>query len=168
MGISCVAVATDPDACAAGDDDACEAIPNPCTDERPETFLPEGTPCRLGPCSTEGVCNRLGLCTAEPLPAGTSCDDGDRCNGVPACDGHWGCRVPEGGRVEIDDHDRCTRGCTIYRQRPVPCRGYDCREDARIWLDFEKCIPNPALDRPEWLELVMQGEEPPKNEDPLI
>jgi hypothetical protein len=25
------------------------------------------------------------------------------------------------------------------------CRGYDCREDRRIWLDFEKRIPAPDL-----------------------
>ena len=33
--------------------------------------------------------------------------------------------------------DRGTCGCTIYAHRPVPCRGFDCRKDRRIWLDFE-------------------------------
>jgi len=42
----------------------------------------------------------------------------------------------------------CT--CTIYAQRPVPCRGYDCRDDKRIWLDYERMIPNPAIERPDW------------------
>jgi Fe-S-cluster containining protein len=42
----------------------------------------------------------------------------------------------------------CT--CTIYAQRPVPCRGYDCRNDRRIWLNFEERIPNPDIDRPQW------------------
>jgi Fe-S-cluster containining protein len=34
-------------------------------------------------------------------------------------------------------------GCTIYERRPAPCRTYDCREDRRVWLDFEKRIPAP-------------------------
>lgn len=35
--------------------------------------------------------------------------------------------------------------CTIYQQRPLPCRVYDCRNDERIWLDFDERVPNPAL-----------------------
>lgn len=52
--------------------------------------------------------------------------------------------------------DGCTRSCTIYRHRPLPCRGYDCRKDKRIWLDFEGRIPNPAVDRSDWLQVVSQ------------
>ena len=52
--------------------------------------------------------------------------------------------------------DRGTCGCTIYKNRPVPCRGFDCRNDKRIWLDFENKIPNPDLNRPDWLEHVAQ------------
>ena len=37
--------------------------------------------------------------------------------------------------------------CTVYDQRPVACRGYDCRGDKRIWADFEKRIPSPELER---------------------
>jgi hypothetical protein len=54
-------------------------------------------------------------------------------------------------------HDRCAGNCTIYRERPIPCRGYDCRNDQRIWLDFERRIPNPAIERPDWLEVVSQN-----------
>ena len=32
-------------------------------------------------------------------------------------------------------------GCTVYDKRPVACRKYDCRQDTRIWEDFEKRIP---------------------------
>ncbi len=32
-------------------------------------------------------------------------------------------------------------GCDIYAQRPAVCRTYDCRDDARIWKDFERRIP---------------------------
>lgn len=31
--------------------------------------------------------------------------------------------------------------CTVYEKRPGVCRSYDCRNDTRIWLDFEKRIP---------------------------
>jgi hypothetical protein len=31
--------------------------------------------------------------------------------------------------------------CTIYDKRPGACRAYDCRRDARVWVDFEARIP---------------------------
>ena len=40
--------------------------------------------------------------------------------------------------------DPATRGCTIHAQRPHVCRTYDCRGDARIWVDFEARIPAPV------------------------
>ncbi len=42
--------------------------------------------------------------------------------------------------------DRATCRCAVWQQRPIPCRGYDCRTDERIWLDFEKGIINPDLE----------------------
>jgi Fe-S-cluster containining protein len=39
--------------------------------------------------------------------------------------------------------DPQTRGCTIHGQRPHVCRQYDCRNDKRVWIDFEKRIPAP-------------------------
>ena len=38
-------------------------------------------------------------------------------------------------------------GCTIYANRPLPCRAYDCREDQRIWADFENRIISPELEK---------------------
>ncbi len=38
-------------------------------------------------------------------------------------------------------------GCTIYAQRPAPCRSFDCRRDRRIWHDYDRRIPNPNLDK---------------------
>jgi hypothetical protein len=40
--------------------------------------------------------------------------------------------------------------CTVRKQRPVPCRGYDCRNDKRIWLDFKARRINPNINRPDW------------------
>jgi hypothetical protein len=52
-------------------------------------------------------------------------------------------RQPDGYCVHSDGHNR---RCTIYEQRPGLCRTYDCRNDGRIWLDFDHRIPNPSLD----------------------
>lgn len=53
--------------------------------------------------------------------------------------------------------DGGTRMCSIREHRPVPCRAFDCRNDPRIWVDFERRIPNPNLGRPDW----PQSELPP-------
>ncbi len=46
--------------------------------------------------------------------------------------------------------DRQCLSCTAHDRRPIPCRAYDCRQDTRIWLDFEKKVVNPKLDDPNW------------------
>ena len=56
--------------------------------------------------------------------------------------------------------DRGSCHCNIYESRPVPCRGYDCRTDERVWIDFEKRIPNPALEHDEWPDEPMAQSEP--------
>jgi Fe-S-cluster containining protein len=33
--------------------------------------------------------------------------------------------------------------CQVYEHRPGVCRQYDCRNDKRIWSDFEQRIPAP-------------------------
>jgi Fe-S-cluster containining protein len=40
-------------------------------------------------------------------------------------------------------NDPQTHGCAVYEQRPATCRKFDCRNDKRIWLDFEQRIPAP-------------------------
>jgi Fe-S-cluster containining protein len=42
--------------------------------------------------------------------------------------------------------DPQTRACTVWAQRPHTCRKYDCRNDKRVWLDFDKMIPAPMPD----------------------
>jgi Fe-S-cluster containining protein len=46
--------------------------------------------------------------------------------------------------------DPATRACTVWEHRPVPCRAFDCRQDTRIWLDFEQMVLNPAIEQPDW------------------
>lgn len=67
--------------------------------------------------------------------------------------------------IEQKDDGYCTHldrdkgGCTIYEKRPVPCRGFDCREDERLWLDFENRIPNPRLSDPAWPRTIETADE---------
>jgi hypothetical protein len=46
--------------------------------------------------------------------------------------------------------DTGTHRCGVYDHRPIPCRGYDCRHDSRIWLDFDRRIVNPAIHELGW------------------
>jgi Fe-S-cluster containining protein len=57
--------------------------------------------------------------------------------------------------------DRGTCHCTVRDHRPVACRGYDCRNDKRIWKDFENRIINPNIERADWprCETVSEGAE---------
>lgn len=52
----------------------------------------------------------------------------------------------------MDDHG----ACTVYDVRPATCRSYDCREDRRVWLDFEARVPAPLPEsiRPEPIAFV--------------
>jgi Fe-S-cluster containining protein len=61
----------------------------------------------------------------------------------------WELGQPYMNRVGPDGRcahqDRAGLGCSIYRHRPGVCRVYDCRNDKRIWLDFERREINPDL-----------------------
>lgn len=59
----------------------------------------------------------------------------------------WEVTQPYKIRHEADDYcthlDRRAGGCTVHAWRPAPCRGFDCRNDPRIWIDFENGVPAP-------------------------
>ena len=40
--------------------------------------------------------------------------------------------------------------CGVWPNRPLTCRTYDCRQDPKIWLDFEKKLIHPDILRPGW------------------
>jgi Fe-S-cluster containining protein len=52
--------------------------------------------------------------------------------------------------------DPQSRACTIHAQRPHVCRLYDCRNDPRVWIDFEARIPAPmpALTGPMFVAMA--------------
>ncbi len=41
-------------------------------------------------------------------------------------------------------NDPTTRFCTVHAFRPRICRTYDCRNDKRIWIDYDQRIPAPT------------------------
>lgn len=50
--------------------------------------------------------------------------------------------------LERGDDGQCVHlaaggGCDSYDERPAACREYDCREDRRVWIDFEQQLPAP-------------------------
>lgn len=45
-----------------------------------------------------------------------------------------------------EELDRDGGGCRAYRCRPAICRSYDCRDDDRVWKDFDRRIPAPMPD----------------------
>ncbi len=90
--------------------------------------------------------NRIHLCKAAccRLPFALSKQDVEE--GIVKWDfehPYMNARRADGSCVHLEQK---TCRCTVYENRPVPCRGYDCRNDKRIWLDFEKKIINPELE----------------------
>jgi Fe-S-cluster containining protein len=53
----------------------------------------------------------------------------------------------------IDDE---TLGCTVYDERPMPCRQYSCASDDRIWKDFGAMEINQ-----EWIDAHLGAERSP-------
>jgi len=51
-----------------------------------------------------------------------------------------------------DEQNQC---CGVYNKRPAVCRTYSCRDDERIWKDFEKMELNT-----EWIEEHLSPAEP--------
>jgi Fe-S-cluster containining protein len=55
--------------------------------------------------------------------------------------------------VHLHAEKKC---CSIREHRPTPCRGYDCRKDERIWVNFENNEINPDILRENWPEPAAQ------------
>lgn len=52
--------------------------------------------------------------------------------------------------------DDSSHGCTVYEDRPTPCREYSCANDERIWKDFEGMVINQ-----EWIDARLGAERSP-------
>jgi Fe-S-cluster containining protein len=52
--------------------------------------------------------------------------------------------------IDMDSH-----GCTVYDQRPAPCRQFSCKGDERIWKDFDAMVINQ-----EWIDSHLSERTP--------
>ncbi len=64
--------------------------------------------------------------------------------------------------------DRESLTCTIYAHQPVICQAYDCREDKRIWLDFDNMVINPEVIRSDWPGCVKAENEKSEIQDKAV
>lgn len=71
---------------------------------------------------------------------------------------HWDLGQPyiiaqklDGYCIHLDKKSWC---CSVRKQRPVPCRAYDCSKNQDIWLDFKDMVVNPDIFRDEWPRCV--------------
>jgi hypothetical protein len=84
---------------------------------------------------------RIPLCGARCCSFDVSLSAQDVAEGVVPFDITQPYMLPrENGRCVCMAEDGA---CSIYAQRPGACRAYDCRHDARVWIDIEARIPAP-------------------------
>lgn len=88
---------------------------------------------------------RLHLCQARCCSFGVVLSKQDLVEGEVAWDIDHPYRLPRlaDGYCTYIERDAPGGGCTNYQVRPATCRSYTCREDARVWIDFEAMIPAP-------------------------
>jgi Fe-S-cluster containining protein len=72
----------------------------------------------------------------------------------------WDLGRPYFNRQEPNGYCHCfddsSHGCTVYDDRPTPCRQYSCAGDDRIWKDFEGMVINQ-----EWIDAHLGAERSP-------
>jgi Fe-S-cluster containining protein len=102
--------------------------------------------------------NRVHLCKAACCRLPFALSKQDVREGIVRWDLGQPYLIDQGKDGYCNHLDRSSLGCSIYQNRPVPCRGCDCRNDKRIWLDFEKMIVNPEINRDDWPQSLAQKE----------
>src|SRR6266566_5282352 len=82
--------------------------------------------------------SRLHLCRASCCRLKFSLSRQDVDEGIV----RWDLESPYAIARDTDGHcsslERGALGCSVWKNRPATYRAYDCRQDKRIWLDFEK------------------------------
>jgi len=91
--------------------------------------------------------NRVHLCKAACCRLGFALSRQDLEEGVVRWDLSRPYMIRRGEDGYCTHLERGSCRCTIYRHRPLPCRAYDCRNDRRIWADFEDKIVSPELEK---------------------
>ncbi len=104
--------------------------------------------------------SRVHLCRASCCRLAFSLSKQDVQEGVV----RWNLMQPYLNAREKDGYcchlERGTMGCNVHDNRPIACRAFDCRQDKRIWLDFEKGVVNPAVARDDWPHCLKPVQEP--------
>jgi hypothetical protein len=102
---------------------------------------------------------RLPLCQARCCTYSFCLTEQDLDEGVARWDyGHpyWIRRRKDGYCTHCDPD---SYRCQIFEYRPYICRVYDCRQDKRVWLDFERRIPAPMPAKGEVVREITAAEE---------
>ena len=98
--------------------------------------------------------NRVHLCRASCCKLAFALSKQDIREGIL----HWDLSQPyiiaQGDDGYCSHLERGSCGCSVWQNRPVPCRAFDCRKDKKIWLDFENRIINPDILNPDWPRCV--------------
>jgi Fe-S-cluster containining protein len=108
-------------------------------DEPDKYALPDGDEVRIN------CAERYELCRAACCKLRFALSEQDIHEGVV----RWDLAAPYLNRQREDGscvHSNAeTLHCDVYAHRPGVCRRYDCRQDKRIWLDFDNRQINPEL-----------------------
>jgi Fe-S-cluster containining protein len=104
--------------------------------------------------------NRLHLCKAACCRLPFALSKQDVQEGVVKWDlgqPYMNAREAEGYCTHLE---KGTCRCTVYQHRPIPCRGYDCRQDKRIWVNFERRVINAHVTDADWPQCLGLQAEP--------
>ena len=105
------------------------------------------SPDKYGPNGAVSIdcASRIELCKAKCCTFNFYLTDQDLDEGIARWDygrPYWIQKRNDAYCVHCDPE---SHACEIHDHRPYVCRSYDCRQDERIWVDFEKMIPSPEL-----------------------
>ena len=87
--------------------------------------------------------SRIHLCKARCCSFAVTLSEEDVVEGKLRFDLNEPYRIERDKRTRYCRYLKADGGCSTYEDRPATCRIYDCREDTRVWIDFEKAIPAP-------------------------
>ena len=99
------------------------------------------------------------LCKARCCSMAATLSAEDLAEGILRWDIYEPYRLPRDNRTGYCRYLRADGSCCTYESRPGTCRDYDCREDTRVWIDWEAKIPAPLMP-----QLIPLGEWTPDPE----
>jgi hypothetical protein len=107
---------------------------------RPLTILGNSDP---APDPDIDCANRLAQCKARCCSYTVWLTEDEVRAGTVAWEIHEPYRLPKNEATGYCANLACEGGCAVYAHRPRTCRKYDCRNDPRVWIDFDNRIAAP-------------------------